>query len=364
MRIKINKDDFLKAIQLVYGIATTKTTLPILSNILIETKNNKLFLTTTDLDICISTTAAANVIEQGSITLPAKKLYDIIKELPNMEVDISVKKNNITIIECPNTVFKIMGLPKEDFPKVPDFKTKNSISMPQQMLKAMLDMTSFAVSRDESRYVLNGVLIVVKDNNMKIVATDGRRLALIERELAQAKGVNIKTIIPTKAVMEIAKLLSDEGDVGITFEENQVMFESGETRLITRVIEGDFPNYEQVIPKETKEKIRLDKDKLMAALRRANLLTNQDSQAIKMEVLKNRLVISKATPELGEVKEELEAEHKKSDILIGFNPGYLIDVLKNLPTTDVSIELTSPEKPGVIRVGNEYVYVVLPMQLS
>ena len=364
MRIKISKDDLLKIIQVVQTITTTKTTLPILSNILLEAKDNKLTLTATDLDVCISTNTQVEVMESGAITLPAKRLCDIVKELPNVDIEISAKKNNIATIECPKTFFKIMGLPKEDFPKTPEFKVKDRITLNQQTLKSMINATSFAVSHDEARYVLNGVLFIVRDNCVRLVATDGRRLALIEKESKLPKAVSKKAIIPTKAILELAKLLKDQDDVGITIDENQALFEMGETFLISRLIEGEFPNYEQVVPKEPKEKIKVDREKFISALRRANIFTSQDSQAVKIEVSKSKLIISKSTPELGEAREELEVEYKGPDILIGFNPGYLMDAMKILETADVGLEITSPEKPGVVRMGSEYVYVVLPMQLS
>jgi len=275
-----------------------------------------------------------------------------------------VKKNNAVNIECQNGSFKIMGLPKDEFPQIPEFKDKESITIPQKKLKELLNMTSFAVSHDETRYVLNGILFVIKPTHIKLVATDGRRLALTENKMQLPKTHERKAIVPTKAVDELARILGDEGDVKIAFSENQASFDMGTKRVISRLIEGEFPNYDQVIPKEVKEKVVLKRQELLSALRRAALFTNQDSMAVKLEIAKDKLILSKSTPYIGESREELPAEYKGKELLVGFNPAYLIDALKNMDLETVGLEVQDPEKPGVIRIGDEYVYVVLPMQLA
>lgn len=365
MKFKTDKNQFLKTIQKVQNAISSKTTLPILSNMLLEARKNSIKITATDLDIGISSTMSAKPETEGGITLPAKKFIDIIKELPDSNnISISTKKNNVTTIECSKIVFKILGLPKDDFPQPPAFKNKETITLSQDFLKNMISMTAFAVSNDETRYILNGVLFIIDNKAIKVVATDGRRLAVVEKKLPAETIMEKRVIIPTKTIQELNRLLQEEGECKISFDENQVLFDLGDTVIISRLIEGEFPNYEQVIPKEIKEKVMVGRDDLMDAARRASILTNQDSMAIKLDVSKNRMAISKNTPYTGEVREELGISYKGKDLSVGFNPNYIIEVLKNIDEKEVGLELGGSDKPGVIRLGNEYVYVVLPMQIT
>ncbi len=363
MKFDTNKNILIKGIQEVQNAINPKTTLPILSNILIEALKESLSLTATDLDIGIISTIPVKPAVEGAITVPARKFIDIIKELPDGEVSISVKKNNAVHIECPSCVFKIMGLPKDEFPQLPDFKDRDSITMQRGRLKKMLTMTSFAISRDETRYVLNGVLFVIKPSYIRIIATDGRRLAMVEEKTQLPKTQERKVIIPAKTINELNKLLGEEGDVKISFGNNQISFDMAPTKVVSRLIEGEFPNYEQVIPKEVKDVLNIERAKFLAATKRAALFTNPDSLAVKIELTKDKMVLSKSTPYIGEAREEVLVDYKGKDLTIGFNPDYLIDVLKNINEETVNFEVADPEKPGVIRIGSEYVYVVLPMQL-
>lgn len=365
MKFVCKKEDLIKGIQSVQIAINTKSGLPILSNILIDANDNNIVLTTTDLDIGITTTINIKPAITGSITVPAKKFFDIIKELPDGEdTTITVKKNNLVHIETGKNIFKIMGLPKDEFPQLPEFKDKDSITIPQGKLKKMLVMTNFAVSHDETRYVLNGILFVIKPSHLRLVATDGRRLAMVEEKMSLPKTLERKTIIPTKAVNELVKLLSDEGDIRISFGDNQMQFDTGRARLVSRLIDGDFPNYEQVIPKEHKESVAMSREKFLSAIKRVALFTNPESLAIKLDVSKDKTVLSKQSPSLGEAVVEIEADYKGKDMTVGFNPDYLIDVLKSISQDTVNFEIAHPEKPGVIRVGSEYTYVVLPMQIA
>ena len=365
MKFSAKKQDLLKTLQKVQNAISTKTTLPILLNILIEVGKTTIKITATDLDIGISSTFKAKVDTEGVVTLPAKKIIDIIKELPeDVEINISSKKNNIVTIESGKIVFKIIGLPKEEFPQPPDFKNKDTLKLPQKLLKDLILMTAFAVSKDETRYVLNGVLLVLKNKTITFVATDGRRLATAEKPLPTQTLVEKKVIIPTKTIQELSRLSEGSEEVKISFDENQVLFDLGDTKIISRLIEGEFPNYEQVVPKEAKEKVFIEKNAFLAATKRASLLTNQDSVAIKFDISKNKLAISKNTPYMGEVREELEVSYGGKELSIGFNPTYIIEALKNITTDQVGLEVVDSDKPGVIRLGGEYVYVVLPMQLT
>ena len=365
MKFSASKSLLLKGLQSVQSAINTKANLPILSNILIEANNDNIILTTTDLDIGIVTTIEIKPSIAGAITIPAKKLFDIIKELPEDEtISISVKKNNLTYIECENNVFKVMGLPKDEFPQLPELKNKDHIILEQKKLKTMLGLTSFAVSNDETRYVLNGILFVIRPDGIRLAATDGRRLAVIDEKKEFPKNLERRFIVPTKAVNELNRILGDNGEVSIFLGDNQVLFDMGPTRLISRLIEGDFPNYEQVIPKESKEKIIVPRDLFLSAIKRVALFTNPDSMAVKIDVLRDRMVLSKNTPYLGEARVEVVADYKGKEISVGFNPNYIIDLLKNIDQEKIDLELVDTEKPGVIRIRNEYVYVVLPMQLT
>ncbi|MGB2706287.1 MAG: DNA polymerase III subunit beta [Candidatus Omnitrophota bacterium] len=365
MKFKTDKNQIFKTIQKVQNAISSKNTLPILSNMLLEVQKNKLKITATDLDIGISSTMPVNPEVEGAITLPAKKLLDIIKELPDTsDISLSTKKNNMATIECGKIVFKIIGLPKDEFPQPPTFKNKDTITLPQSFLKNMISMTVFAVSRDETRYVLNGVLLIITNKTIKLVATDGRRLAVIEKKLPKETIIEKEVIVPTKTIQELSRLLEEEGEVKIAFDENQVLFDLGDTIIISRLIEGEFPNYEQVIPKEVKEKIVVDKNAFLAAAKRASILTNQDSIAIKLDISKGKIAVSKNTPYMGEVREEVGVSYKGKDLAVGFNPNYIIEVLKNIDAKEIGFELAESDRPGVIRLGSEYVYVVLPMQIT
>lgn len=365
MKFTTTKDVLLKGIQSVQSAINVKSSLPILSNILIEAVDDKVVLTTTNLDMGIISTIPIKPLVEGAITVPAKKFSDIVKELPENEtISIAVKKNNLVGIECEKNTFKIMGLPKEEFPQLPGFKDKESITIQQNKLKRMLKMTGFAVSQDESRYVLNGILTVVKPTHIRLVATDGRRLAMIDEKMQLPKTMERKFIVPTKAVNELDRILGEDGDVKMFIAENQVFFDAGSTRLVSRLIEGEFPNYEQVIPKESKDKIVVSRDSLLSSIKRVALFTNPDSLAVKMDLLKDKIVLSKSTPYLGEARVEVEAEYKGKELSIGFNPEYLIDLLKNTDEDKINFEFADAEKPGVVRIGGWYVYVVLPMQLG
>ena len=362
MKIKVKREDLLAGIQTVYNIVSTKATLPILSNILIESNNNILKLNATDLDIGISCEIPVETIVEGAITISAKRFNDIIKELPNGDLLINVKKNNQIDIEGNNCRFKLNGLPKDEFPKFPEFKDDEVFILEQSVLKDMLRLTSFSVSHEESRYVLNGVLLEIFDGNIRIVATDGRRLAKIEKKMQNAIKKDASVIIPIKAIQEIVRNLKEEGNVSFIVNNNQVLFDIDGVLIATRIIEGEFPNYNQVIPKPAVNKIKINTVELLASIRRANLLATPDFQAVKFEVFSDKLVVSKITPDIGESREEVLIEYKGEEIVVGFNPHLFIDVLKNINQESIDLELLGVDKPAVLRLG-DYLYLVLPMRL-
>jgi DNA polymerase III subunit beta len=362
MKVKLSKEDLLQGIQIVQNVVSPKATLPILSNMLVETKKDTLRLYTTDLDIGISCEIPVSIIEDGAVTIPAKRFSDIVKELPSGDIIIHARKNNQIDIEGQNCKFKLLGLPKEEFPKFPEFKDKEAIKVKQADLKEMFKMTSFAVSHEESRYVLNGILMEVTKNILRLVATDGRRLAKMEKPLLTPVVKEVNFILPIKAINEVNRNLKDEGDVIFVPGTSQIMFDINGVLIATRIIEGDFPNYTQVIPKQVATKIKLNTAEFLAAIRRANLLATPDFQAVKFELFKDKLVVSKTTPDIGESREEIAVMYGGNEMIVGFNPQYMMDVLKNITDNELELELAGVDKPCVIRKEN-YLYLALPMRL-
>jgi len=366
MEIQTQKTAFLKGLSLVGNVTSQKSnTLPILSNILLETMDEEtLQLIGTDLEVGICTRIPTVVKKEGSITIPAKKLQEIVRELPEGEVSLTVAKNNAVSIRAGKAYFKIMGLSKEDYPKLPEWKSEDAIEIDQAIVKESLTLTSFAISNDETRYVLNGVLVSIKGNKIKFVATDGRRLAYSEKEFENKNKKDIKMIVPIKAIQELGKQLSWDGTLEIIPSQNQVIFNLGETYFVSRLIEGNFPNYEQVIPKHESTSTSTNREEFLQAVRRTSLLTTPDSPAVKLDFVKGKVLISSHSPNLGEAKEEVPASVEGNDVAIGFNPYYLMDVLKNLDVENVSLSLSEPDKPGLIKGKEGYLYVIMPMQLN
>jgi DNA polymerase-3 subunit beta len=362
MRFKTSKENLIYGIQIVQNIVSSKITLPILSNILIEAKKDILKLNTTDLDIGISCEIPVETLEEGAITVPAKRFGDIVRELPLGDIVVSVKKNYQVDIEGKQCRFKLNGLPKDEFPKFPEFKDKEAIQMDQPVVRDMLRLTAFSASHEESRYVLNGVLMEISKDLIRMVATDGRRLAKIERILQKPIQKDIAVIIPIKAVQEISRNLKEEGELTLIVGTNQILFDINGVLIATRVIEGEFPNYDQVIPKQNKNKIKIDTQEFLASIRRANLLSTQDFQAIKFEVFSDKLVISKSTPDVGESREVIPIQHQGEEMIVGFNPQFFIDFLKNIDDAQIEMELSGPDKPAVMRLP-DYLYLALPMRI-
>jgi len=366
MDFTLQKETLVDGIQTVQNAVTQKSSLPILANVLLETAGNELKLTATDLDIGICSNIPLIAGEEGAITVPAKKFFDIIRSLPDgSDINITIKKNNSITIKSGKALFKIIGLPKEDFPALPVFEDKASITIDQKILKEMLNLTDFAISKEDARHILTGILFAVKGEDISVVATDGRRMAVINKKLGKKTLVDREVVIPYKAVQEVKRMLGDQGDITVKFSDNQVMFILPASFIISRLIEGEYPDYGKVIPKKSGQIVTVQRDSFLSAARRVSILTDQDSQAVKLNIQKTKMTISKNTPYLGEAKEEISAEYSgDKDLEIGFNPKYLIDVLRNLEEDDILFEVNDQNKPGVIRKGEEYTYVVLPMQLA
>ncbi len=368
MKITITKDQIITGLQSVQNVVSTRTTLPILSNVLIHADKGRVEFTATDLDVTVACSVEAKVEKSGSTTVPVKKLFGIVREL-NGEIEIETDEKNVTSIRSGGSFFKIHGLAADEFPPLPKFKDDKKVSLTQETIRAMLKKTSFAVSTDESRYVLNGIFISLKDGKMTFVATDGRRLALVDEEVELSENSTGEFIVPAKAVNELSRLLQPTGNVEIKFGENQASFSLKDDKgfsvlLITKLIEGNYPNYKQVIPGEAKERIPISREELLSALRRAEIMTSEKANSVKMSFGKNTLAITANSPEVGEARETMAVNYKGKEMAIAFNPRYLIDPLAALAEDEVFIELIDELSPGVLKINGSFLYVVMPMRLS
>jgi DNA polymerase-3 subunit beta len=343
--------------------------LPILSNVLLRAVENRLELTATDLDVTICCAVTAQVIEPGATTLPARKLFSIVREMGALELELEVDDKNKCGLSGGSSVYRIHGLAAEEYPPVPTFKDERKISLDQAKIKAMLRRTCFAASADESRYVLNGIFMSLKEHKVTMVATDGRRLALVEEEVDVTEAGQGEVIVPSKAVSELNRLFQDKGTVEINYNENQAAFSLKDDKgssilVITKLIEGSYPNYRQVIPSETKERVALAREDFLHALKRAELMTSDKQNSVKLSFTKHNLAISANTPDVGESRETMAVNYSGKDIAIAFNPGYLIEPLNALTEDEVYLDLIDELSPGVVKTNGPYLYVVMPMRLS
>lgn len=371
MKLTIAKDQLLLGLQAVQNVVGARTTLPILSNVLIAAADGRLELTATDLDVTISCSVAAVVEQPGRATLPVKKLVDITRELPSSELEIEIDEKAVASIRAGSAFFKVNGLAAEEFPPLPVFAKNRTLTVPQEKLKAMLRKTSFAVSTDESRYVLNGIFFSLKENKLILVATDGRRLALCEEEADVAAENQADFIVPTKAINELTRLLHPGGNVEVKFTENQASFatqaatEGGFSAvLITKLVDGNYPNYRQVIPAEPQERVPLNREEFLKALRLAEIMTTDKQNSVKLTFSRNQLAITANAPEVGEARQTVAIKYQGKDFAIAFNPGYLLDPLKALENDEVFFELIDELSPGVVKTNEPFLYVIMPMRMS
>jgi DNA polymerase-3 subunit beta len=369
MNLTIAKDQLLAGLQSVQNIVSTRTTLPILSNVLLKAEANRLELTATDLDVTITCSVEATVKKPGATTVPVKKLVGIARELASNEIDMEVDDKNVCSVRSGSSFFKIRGLAAEEFPPKPTFKEEKKVALPQEKIRSMLKKTAFAISTDESRYVLNGIFFSLKEHKLTMVATDGRRLALVDEEIDLAANSQAEFIVPAKAVNELTRLLQDKGDIEIKFSDNWAAFtlkdeKGGATFVTSKLIEGNYPNYRQVIPGETKERVAFAREELMHALKRAEIMTSEKQTSVKMSFEKNNLSITANSPDVGEARETLAINYKGKEMAIAFNPGYLIEPLVALTDDEVYLELIDELSPGVLKINSPFLYVVMPMRLS
>ena len=364
MKFSVAKDKLLEGLQAVQNVVSTRTTLPILSNVLIRAENGALHFTTNDLDVGMSCSVEAKIEKPGGTTIPARRLASIVKELPASEVSVEVDGKNVASLNCGPSFFKMMCLPEDEFPALPKLEKAKAFTLQQKVLKDALRKTSYGISTDETRYVLNGILFSFKENKLTLVATDGRRLALVDLEAEFPRSNEVDVVIPAKCITELQRILGEEGDVKLAVGENHVSFEAGGKLLVSKLIEGNYPNYRQVIPAESRERITIERELLLNAVRRVSLLSSEKSNSVKLIFTKNNLEIAANTPEIGEAHESLAISFKGKDFSVAFNPTFLQDPLRALTEDEIHLEVSDEMSPGVIKIGTPFLYVLMPMRIS
>ena len=365
MEVELERDAFLKGLQMVQNIVEPRQTLPILANVLLEAEGDSLRVSATDLAVGARVSVPAKVAAGGAITLSARKLAEIAKELPPATLTLKVLENARAQLRCGGVSYKLLGLAAEDFPAVVPSALPKWVSLDGKALKEMLAQTAFAISHDESRYALNGVLVSIEAGRIRLVATDGHRLALASRPLADGAG-SASGIVPRKAVHEVARVLGVGEDAQVGLIENQFILRMPNFLLVARLIEGQFPNYEQVVPKGHPCRLVLSRSALAASLRRVSVLSEERTKPVKLLLSPGALKLAASNPELGEAEETIPlADYSGDEIAIGFNSRYLLDALGALDAEQVAIELKDGLSPGIFRSleGEEYFCVIMPMRI-
>ncbi len=369
MEFIVRKLDILQEVGLTQGAVEKKTTIPILANLLLDAGQEKLHLAATNLDLGIKTSCAAKVEEPGAVTTPAKNFLDILRSLPDEEVRIKKLDNNWLRIECASAAFKLVGLPTDNFPTLPVFGTA-LVEIPAKDLLGLINRTIFSVAEEEARFALNGALLLVKPLSLTMVATDGHRLAHVEKQANfDHLSSEISALIPKKALAELQRLLSEAGEedaVSFGKDETHLFFQLGRRLLVSRMVTGQFPNYEAVLPKDNHRSVVVDREELATAIRRVSLLADDKSRSIQLLLDNNKLDIRSSNSDLGEARDELDTDYSAGKIEIGFNCQYLLDFLAAAEDSSVSFDFKDDESSGQLRPATaedyRYRYVVMPMR--
>jgi DNA polymerase-3 subunit beta len=348
----------------VQNVVSSKGTLQILSNALIHVENNQMSITTTDLDISMRCVIPCEVEQPGSTTLPIRRVVMIMKELNEGNVTVQVAEDDEAKFQSGSSYFKVIGLPTRDFPPIPATEGKFSYRIDQGVLKEMLRKTSYAASLDETRRVLNGVLMAFKSNKLTMVATDGRRLALVDHEVEFPEQAETEMILPSKAVNELMRVLQNEGEVKIYAQKNQVVFEMGTTIMSSKLVDGVYPNYRQVIPGGCDERVTLEREELLRAVRRVSVMTTDKSNAVRLTFSANQLTINITSQEVGEGRETIPVKYTGKEVSIVFNPEYVMDPLKNMDDDEVYFELSDGHSPALLKCSVPFLYVLMPLRLN
>jgi DNA polymerase-3 subunit beta len=370
MEITVSKFELLRELTVTQGVVERKTTIPILSNYLFEAAGDKLSLTATDLDLSLRTSCNAKVKKEGACTIPARKLYDYVKLLPDADITIKLLENHWVSIRCGRSNTKMVGMAKSNFPGLPVFPSAGVIKIPAAVLRSMISKTGFAIASEESRYTLNGALMVLKPESITMVATDGHRLAHVERAGEKFEGVSgeMKTLIPKKAMDELKSLLdSDVETIDFAKDESTLFFRVGPRLLTSRQLTGQFPNYEAVLPKDITKSITLQGDELGSAIARVAQFADERSRAVRLRLEKGELKLSASSTETGESEDSIEVAYDGEPMAIGFNAQYLMDFVKATGSAELKLELKDAQSAGQLRPAEgedyKYRYIVMPMRI-
>lgn len=370
MNFTIEKEVFLKGLARVQGIVEKRNTIPVLSNVLLEGADGELCLTATDLEVGMQSTYPANIRKPGKITVSAKKLYEIIKELPDNEVSFNAKDNCWIEVECGKAHFNIVGLSADEFPNFPKPDKADFISLESNLCKEMIEKTFFAVSQDESKYNLNGIFCQVQKetDQLRLVATDGHRLSMIDKTIDKTESSELTKgiILPRKGILELKKLAEEgQGPLQLGFMENNAVVSKDKTVVIMRLVDGEFPDYSRVIPKSNEQQATISVDPFLHALRRMIILSSEKSRGVKMNLKNNLLEVSSSNPELGDAREELDIEYSGPELSVGFNARYMLDILQVQDQDQICLILKDNLSPGLIKPVEEdgYLAVIMPMRL-
>ena len=369
MEFSVKRSDLLDELNLTQGVVERKSTIPILSNLLVEAKGSRLTITATDLELSIRTSCEAKIKKEGAGTIPAKKLFELMRLLPEGEIKFKLLDNHWVQVTADRKTYKLVGMSKDNFPALPAFPHA-LVKISAKLLADVIAKTTFAISLEESRYTLNGALLVLKPNSITMVATDGHRLAMVEKD-HKFEGFSTETrvLVPKKAMTEVQRLAAESGDDSVEFaqDESHLFFQFGGRLLTSRKLTGQFPNYEAVLPRDANKTVALERVELQEALRRVSQLADQRSHAVKFMLSKEGLELSASSPEYGEAKEVIEKEFKGETISIGFNAQYLLDFLAAAADGPISFELKDEQSAGQLRpLADEttrYRYVVMPMRI-
>lgn len=371
MEFSVSKSDLVRELGLTQGVVEKKTTIPILSNILIETDGDKVWLTATDLELGIRCACPARVKKEGAGTIPARRLLDYVRLLPDADVQIKLQDNYWATLLCGRSRTRIAGMSRESFPELPEMP-ETLAKLPLAALAEMISRTIFAISAEESRFTLNGALLILRDTGLVMVATDGHRLAMVEKKqaLEGLEGGQFRALLPKKAMSEILKLSSEDEDKEIQFagSDNHLFFQIGDRLLLSRKLTGNFPDYERVLPQEQHHSVVAQRDELRAALERVSQFSDERSRAIRLQIVAGEIKVHSSISETGESEESIPLEYSGPDTEIGFNSQYLLDFLRAVDNAEVSFSFKDSNSAGELRVHNgpvdvNYRYVVMPMRI-
>jgi DNA polymerase III subunit beta len=362
MRLKVSKEKLSVSLQKVNSIISTRSTLQILGNVLLEAENNKLILSTTDLDIRIKTEIEAEVLEQGKTTLPARKFYEIVRELYGEDIRLEKIENHIKI-NCGNSNFRLLGLPADDFPLPLKVASIRQFTVKQVELDRMLNLISYAVNQDDSRKALSGILFSISENNFISVATDGRRLALVEKTMDNFTGEDGDIILPVKSANELSRLLGKTGDVTVDIAKNMITFTIDDSTVMTsKLIDENYPNYKQVIPVSFSRNIELPRESFAAVLRRVSLVVSERSFFVKIFFSNNKLELSATSTDVGESNDSIEIEYDGPETTVSFNPTYLLEPLNRIDSDNIVMKMNDGYSPVALSNEDGFLYVIMPMR--